>query len=176
MSKLSDLIIRRTEAGSEQLSMFGTASPSPEVKQIIQEKEPQHPSDTYGEYWRLCFNVVTAAGEFAEKEKLLMNLRDESKKGSVLHVLEKYYENSPEKVKERRNEASKRFFAAVDQVNWYAVKHDLCQSSAMVLLGMLEDKRIRAKFKEHINEHIRTNHPPFELDELPKRDFRRPRK
>jgi hypothetical protein len=40
-------------------------------------------------------------------------------------------------------------------------------------MGLLENEKTREKFRRHSRRHIEGGHPPFELDELPRRDFRK---
>lgn len=133
------------------------------------------PTDTWPDYWRLCLAVIDAAGDLAGKDKLLMNFRDRTKAFNVKPVIEKYYGGNVTNLKAARDEATKAFFKAVDEVNWYARNHDLDQVSAMTLMGLLENEKNREKFRRHIKRHIESSHPPFELDDLPRRDFRKSR-
>ena len=139
----------------------------------VPESAREYPQNTWEHYWRLCLSVVDAAGTLASRDKLLMTYRDKSKSASVEDVIKKYYDGDPEKVKSARIDAATSFWRAIDQVNHFACEHDLNQVSAMTLLGLLEDEKARRKFRHHIRHHIKTRHPPFELDELPVRDFRK---
>ena len=165
MSIMSDLSIERAENPEAYDHLPILSNPS-------RTASTPHPSSTYAEYWRLCLEVVYAAGEIAKKDKLLMNFRDKSKAFNVKHVIEKYYGGDVENLKKAREETVVAFLKAVDDVNWYARNHELSQVSAMKLMGLLEDANTRKKFRDHINTHIKSSHPPFELDELPAREFR----
>ena len=133
------------------------------------------PVDTWPDYWRLCLAAVDAAGDLASKDKMLMNFRDKSKAFNVKPVIDKYYNGDVNQLKLARDEATKNFFKAIDSINWFARQNNLNQVSAMKLMGILEDEKNRGKFRRHIKRHLEDNHPPFELDELPNRDFRQPR-
>ncbi|MBR3232826.1 hypothetical protein IKF74_00845 [Candidatus Saccharibacteria bacterium] len=133
------------------------------------------PVDTWPNYWRLCLAAIDAAGDLASKDKLLMNFRDKAKAFNVRPVIEKYYGGDVTNLKVARNEAAKDFFKAIDNINWFARRNNLDQVSAMKLMGILEDEKNRGKFRHHIRRHLEDNHPPFELDELPDRDFRKSR-
>ena len=135
-------------------------------------KSNSHPSDTWKEYWQLCRNIVDAAGELAAKDKLLMNFRDPTNQHKVQHVIQKSFKGDVKFLKEARADRITNFFQCVDKVNWYAREHDLSQVSAMKLMGILEDREMRKRFRHHIQKHIDGDHPPFEMDEVPNRDFR----
>ena len=134
-------------------------------------KPPAHPSDTWEEYWNLCSAVVNAASEVAAKDKLLMNFRDPENSHKVKPIINKHFHGDVKNLKDARADCIRAFFAAVDEVNWYARKHDLAQASAMKLMGQLESANDRKRFRYHIKKHLQGNHQPFELDELVARDF-----
>lgn len=178
MSKMSELSIdlqenpeKRTVAdllgGNKKRSAVLSVSKS------ARESTNEHPANTWKTYWTLCLAVVDTAGDLAGKDKMLMNFRDKSKAYNVKPVIDKYYDGNVNKVKLAREEAIKNFFKSVDEVNWYARNHDLDQVSAMTLMGLLENEKNREKFRRHIKRHIESGHPPFELDDLPRRDFRK---
>ncbi|MBQ1528388.1 hypothetical protein IIZ77_01915 [Candidatus Saccharibacteria bacterium] len=137
------------------------------------EKEEPHPSETYAVYWRLCLAVVNAAGEVAGKDKMLINFRDPQKRHSVKDVVQKSFNGEKSAIADKRNQNIRIFFTRVDDLNEYAVEHGSDQVCGMELMGMLVDASIRDKFKHHIKKHLESNHPPFALDELPGKDFRK---
>ena len=176
------------EKPGETLSrfVFNNEGPMAEVSEIadkidreIASSQPQseahqpdtHPSSTWRNYWDLCMAVVYAAGEVAAKDKLLMSFRDPETSHKVQHVIKRHFKGKVECLKDARADRIADFFRAVDMVNWYARQHDLSQVSAMKLMGMLEDKNARKRFRHHIQKHIDGDHPPFEMDEIPDRDF-----
>lgn len=135
-------------------------------------KPTTHPSSTWAEYWNLCSAVVDAASKVAAKDKLLMNFRDPKNSHKVKPIINKHFHGDVKNLKDARADCIRAFFAAVDEVNWYARKHDLAQASAMKLMGQLESANDRKRFRYFIKKHLEENHPPFELDELVDRDFR----
>lgn len=177
MSKMSELSIEKQETGRRIADLLGGDKPRSAVLRIKTDthNSVKHPSESYSDYWTLCRAIVDAAGDLASKDKMLMNFRDKSKAFNVKPVIDKYYNGDVNQLKLAREEAVKTFFKAVDEINWYSRKHDLAQVSAMKLMGLLEDEKTRAKFRRHLKRHEEENHSPFELDELPIRDFRKTR-
>lgn len=167
MSKMSELSIELQENPNRTISSVLVNDDN------LETKNPTHPSESWKTYWQLCLAVVDAAGDLAGKDKMLMNFRDKSKAFNVKPVIDKYYNGDIKQLKLAREEAIKNFFKSVDEVNWYARNHDLDQVSAMTLMGLLENEKNREKFRRHIKRHIESGHPPFELDDLPRRDFRK---
>ncbi len=167
MSKLSDLIIEEQETGkrasltSEQV----TAKPT----------EPTHPSENWSTYWKLCLDVVSAAGDVAGKDKLAINFRDPQKRHSVKGVVDKSFNGELSSIIDKRADYIRIFFMRVDTLNDFALKLHLDQIPGMTLMGMLVDGDVREKFTYHIKRHIESGHPPYELDELPARKFRKSR-
>ena len=141
----------------------------------IPENHGEKPASNNFIYWQLCLKVVDAAGELAAKDKLLMNFRDPENAGKVKHVIIDSFHGDVNNLRDARADWIWEFFRSVDEVNWFARKHSLAQVSAMKLMGMLEDANSRKKFRHFIRKHMATEHPAFELDELPNRCFRQSR-
>ncbi len=176
MSKMSNLSIELQESPEKRTvaDLLGGDKKRAAILRVSQS-DYEYPANTWKNYWQLCLAVVDAAGDLAGKDKMLMNFRDKSKAFNVKHVIDKYYDGDVNQLKFAREESVKNFFKSVDEVNWYARNHDLDQVSAMTLMGLLENEKNREKFRRHIKHHIESGHPPFELDDLPRRDFRKTR-
>lgn len=165
MSKISDISVSIKE---------GTLTEA-EAKQLIGAKEIQetkYRSDKNADYWRKCRGIVVLVGKIIAKEKFLMNLRDPEKCHAVKEVFEKNFGGDITRVKQSRRTLIEEFLWEVDQLNWFASRNGLSQVSAIRLLALLEDEKQRRKFRSHIDKHIESEHPMFELDEIPSRDFR----
>jgi len=161
MSKMSEHLIEEQETGRSLPLVPST----PE-----RHDEPEKPSDNTI-YWQLCLKVVEAAGELAAKDKLLMNFRDPSNSHKVKHVIDKSFAGEVANLRDARADWIWEFFRSVDEVNWFARKHSLAQVSAMSLMGLLESADVRKAFRKHIRAHVESDHPAFELDLLPGKDF-----
>ena len=168
MSKMAEHLIEEQEAGHSLPLIPSTSEHREEQPEHCKEQKPSGNVV----YWQLCLKVINAAGELAAKDKLLMNFRDPNNSHKVKHVIEQSYNGNVNGLRESRVDWIWEFFRAVDEVNWFSRKHGLAQVSAMKLMGMLEDANTRKKFRNFIRKHMETDHPAFELDELPARDFR----
>lgn len=126
------------------------------------------------EYWETCFALVYTAGVLASHDKLLMTYRDKSNRHNVIKVVndKETFKYGVRSIKNARSDDIQDFWKLLDSINWYAREHGLAQVSSMKLLGMLDDAKVREKYRNHILSHIETEHPPFEIDELP-REFRK---
>ena len=182
MSKFSELDIERQETGKRIKDLLPDGKKTGVILRIPNEvytygakktKPKQHPSETYAIYWQLCFDVIVAAGELAGKDKLIMNFRDPQKRHSVKDVVNQSFDGEKGNIADKRNDNARIFFTNVDNLNEYAVEHGFDQVCGMKLMGMLVDANVRDKFKHHIKKHLESNHPPFALDELPGKDFRK---
>ena len=164
MSKMAEHLIMEQEEGHH----LPLTPSTPEHHDERHEEEK--PSDNII-YWQLCLKVVDAAGNLAAKDKLLMNFRDPSNAHKVKHVIERSFAGEVANLRDARADWIWEFFRTVDEVNWFARKHSLAQVSAMLLMGLLENADMRRAFRKHIRKHIDTDHPTFELDMLPGKDF-----
>ena len=161
MSKLSDLSIECQETGRRICDLLPDGKKSAVIVRV-----PQHPSEAYAIYWRLCLAVVNAAGEVAGKDKLLMNYRDPQKRHSVKDVVDRSFGGEKSAIADKRNENIRVFFAQVDALNEHAVKHGFDQVCGMQLLGMLTDSNTRDRFRYRIKKNAEKGTTPIPLDEL----------
>lgn len=131
--------------------------------------------NTPKEYWETCFALVFTAGVLASHDKLLMTYRDKSNRHNVIKVIndKNTFKYGVRSVKYARSDDINDFWKLLDSINWYAREHGLAQVSSMKMLGILDDAKVREKYRDHILDHIETEHPPFEIDELPDREFRK---
>lgn len=181
MSKMSELLIESQETGKTVRGLLSDKkktgklyrTPEPAQESAKASTEVAHPNKSWGEYWRTCLNLVICAGRLSSLEKLEMNWRDESKRHNILKVVNDYYNGKPQCIFYARRDCIGDFWSLIDKINSLGYKLGIAQVSGMKLLGVLEDPRIRAKFRHHISKHLSEEHPPFELDELPSRDFRK---
>ena len=169
MSNMSEIAIQAQEEARDHSA----------VLEIVPRGEIKYTRCTLTDnenYWLLCLIVVDAAGTLAGRDKLIMNYRNPRKRHNVADIVhnKKYYKKGIRSVKSARTEDIMNFWNAVDDVNWVA-REKLDPVGAMTLMGMLEDAKERDKFRRHIRKHIETDHPTFELDEVPNRDFRKTR-
>ena len=174
MSHFSELDIECQETGKRICDLLPDGKKSAVIVRTTKPKE-QHPSETYAIYWQLCLDVVNAAGELAGKDKLIMNFRDPQKRHSVKDVVNRSFGGEKGNIANKRNDNARIFFTRVDNLNEYAVEHEFDQVCGMKLMGMLVDANVRDKFKHHIKKHLESSHPPFALDDLPGKDFRKTR-
>ncbi|MBR3180321.1 hypothetical protein IKF57_02205 [Candidatus Saccharibacteria bacterium] len=125
------------------------------------------------DYWEACLALTYVAGHLAHHDKALMTYRDKSKRFNVKHIIEKTGEIAVDvrNAKNDRIRSMKDFWQIADTINWYAEKRGMSQVSFMKFIGLLEDNNVREIFRKHITKHVETEHPPFELDELPDHDF-----
>lgn len=174
MSHFSELDIECQETGKRIRDLLPDGKKSAVIVRVTKPKE-QYPSETYAIYWQLCLDVVNAAGEVAGKDKMVITFRDPAKRHNIKDVVNAKFGGELSCIVDKRNDNIRRFFMLVDNLNGLALKLSIDQIPGMTLMGLLVDADVRDKFKYHIKKHLKTEHPPFPLDELPVRDFRKTR-
>ena len=165
MSNITDFIIRSREAGYNPTLAPEDAPAEPSARELVAAKLA---TNTNARYWQLCKEVINAAGEVAEKDKLVMNFRGTNTRHVVEPVVNnrKNYPNGIESVIGARDRAMSNFFKAVDALNDYSVRHDRDQVLPMRLLSRFSDKEDRDKYKKRIDSLMASSAQPFALDEL----------
>ncbi len=132
--------------------------------------------DCFRTYWETCWAMTYIAGDLASHDKLIITYRDKSKRHNVVKVIKnkEVFPNGIFSVKDARFVDLAKFWKLVDDINYYAVKRGMDQVHPATLLGILYDPKVRERFRNAVRKHAETDHPPFEADEVPARDFRKP--
>ena len=129
------------------------------------------------DYWEACWALTYIIGDIASSDKLVSNYRNKSTHHSVKAVVEdkKSFPEGVKSVKTERVRAFGKLCKLIDDINWYSCQRGMTQIAIIPLLSIYEDAQVRDKARKYILRHRETGHPPFELDELPDRDFPSPR-
>lgn len=145
--------------------MFVNTGTTESAAKLVATKKAANPS---ADYWRICYQVVLAAGKVAKMENLIKNYRDESTRHAVAPTVEnkQTFPNGIKSVHDARKAAMEAFFQIVDHLNEFALKHQRDQVTGMELLSRFYDGAERDKIRTRIEQYIEKSHPPIPLNEI----------
>ncbi|MBR3319450.1 hypothetical protein IKG06_03015 [Candidatus Saccharibacteria bacterium] len=174
MSKASNLSTQEKKLTKEERSQR-LKERNEKIEELIGRDPGWISSPT--DYWEACWALTYIIGDIATNDKLVSNYRNPTTRHSVKAVVEdkKFFPEGPKSVKIARVHAFARLCKLIDDINWYSCKRGLEQLTIIPLLSIYENLKVREKARKYILRHQETGHPPFELDELPNRDFPAPR-
>ena len=107
-------------------------------------------------YWAAVFDVLDAAGDYAQAVKLYANLIDDTTRWRVEPVFEEYYEGKITKLRDAITYRENQFFAKVNKLNI------LCKENALMtvtkpkaLLDLLLNPNRRRSYRDKATRRLK---------------------